>query len=213
MAIKVLIADDHAIVRAGLRTLITSESDLELLGEAAGGREAIEKVHQLSPDVLVLDISMPDIDGIEVIRVLRDESAKCAVLVLTVHEDDALLREAVKLGAAGYIIKHAAESELIAAIRSVFRGDLYVHPRMIRSLLDPERKSPQRDRADFEALTTREEEVLILIVQGYTNKQVADELGISIRTVEGHRANLTEKLGIRSRVDLLRYARDHQLIQ
>jgi two-component system response regulator NreC len=212
MAIKVLIADDHAIVRAGLRTLITSESDLLLLGEATGGIEAIDKVHQLSPDVLVLDVSMPDIDGIEVIRVLKNEDSKCAILVLTVHEDEALLREAIKLGAAGYIIKHAAESELIAAIHAVFRGDLYVHPRMIRSLLQPGHVLPQREKTDVESLTTREEEVLKLIVQGYTNKQVADELSISIRTVEGHRANLTEKLGIRSRVDLLRYARDHQII-
>jgi two-component system response regulator NreC len=212
MAIKVLIADDHAIVRAGLRTLITTESDLLLLGEAAGGLEAIDKVHQLSPDVLVLDISMPDMDGIEVIRVLKDEGSKCAILVLTVHEDEALLREAVRLGAAGYIIKHAAESELITAIRSVISGDLYVHPRMIRSLFNNEHKSPQKDRANIEALTTREGEVLKLIVQGYTNKQVAEELCISIRTAEGHRANLTEKLGINSRVDLLRYARDHQLI-
>jgi two-component system response regulator NreC len=212
MAIKVIIADDHAIVRAGLRTLITTENDLELLGEATGGLEAIEKVHQFSPDVLVLDISMPDKDGIEVIRSLKEEGSNCAILILTVHEDDALLREAVRLGAAGYILKHAAESELIAAIRSVFRGDLYVHPKMIRSLLQPQHTSPQKDRSTVETITTREEEVLKLIVQGYTNKQVAEELGISIRTVEGHRANLTEKLGIRSRVDLLRYARDHHLI-
>lgn len=212
MAIKVLIADDHAIVRAGLRTLITTEADLTLLGEATGGLDAIEKVHQFSPDVLVLDISMPDVDGIEVIRVLKAEGSKCAILVLTVHEDEALLRETIKLGAAGYIIKHAAEFELIAAIRSVYNGDLYVHPKMIRSLLQPEQKSPERDKSAIESLTTREEEVLKLIVQGYTNKQVADELNISIRTVEGHRANLTDKLGIRSRVDLLRYARDHDLI-
>jgi two-component system, NarL family, response regulator NreC len=212
MAIKVLIADDHAIVRAGLRTLITSESDLVLLGEATGGLEAIDKVSELSPDVLVLDVSMPDIDGIEVIRALKDKGSECAILVLTVHEDEALLREAIRLGAAGYIIKHAAESELISAIRSVFRGDLYVHPKMIRSLLHAENKLPQRDSTGVETLTAREKEVLKLIVQGYTNKQVADELSISIRTVEGHRANLTDKLGIRSRVDLLRYARDHQLI-
>ena len=138
MAIKVIIADDHAIVRAGLRTLITSEKDLELIGEATGGLEAIEKVDQFSPDVLVLDISMPDKDGIEVIRTLKEEGKTCAILVLTVHEDDALLREAVRLGAGGYILKHAAESELISAIRSVFRGELYIHPKMIRSLLQPE---------------------------------------------------------------------------
>ena len=110
MTIKVLIADDHAIVRAGLRTLITSETDLKLISEATGGLEAIEKVHQFFPDILVLDISMPDIDGIEVIRTLQQEANRCAILVLTVHEDEALLREALRLGASGYILKHAAES-------------------------------------------------------------------------------------------------------
>jgi two-component system response regulator NreC len=166
----------------------------------------------LSPDVMVLDISMPDKDGIEVIRTLKAEGKTCSILVLTVHEDDALLREAIRIGAAGYILKHAAESELISAIRSVFRGELYIHPKMIRTLLQPEVSAPVKKQSMPEKLTSREDEVLKLIVQGYTNKQVADELGISIRTVEGHRANLTDKLGIRSRVDLLRYARDHHLI-
>lgn len=212
MVIKVLIADDHAIVRAGLRTLIKAETDLTLLGEASGGLEAIEKTHELSPDVLVLDISMPDKDGIEVIRVLKEEGEKCAVLVLTVHEDDALVREAIRSGAAGYILKHAAESELIAAIRSVYNGDLYVHPKMLRSLLKTEQKIVHEGNSLVETLTLREKEVLRLIVQGYTNKQVSEELGISVRTVEGHRGNLTDKLGIRSRVDLLRYAREHGLI-
>jgi DNA-binding NarL/FixJ family response regulator len=113
VAIRVLIADDHAIVRAGLRSLVTSESDLSLVGEATGGVEAISKVHELSPDILVLDLSMPDLDGVEVIRILKKEASSCAILILTVHEDEALLREVIRLGAAGYIIKHAAESELI----------------------------------------------------------------------------------------------------
>jgi DNA-binding NarL/FixJ family response regulator len=212
MAIRVLIADDHAIVRAGLRALIAAENDLELVGEATGGMDAIEQVHQFSPDILVLDISMSDLDGIEVIKTLKNENSKSAILVLTVHEDEALLREVIKLGAAGYIIKHAAESELIAAVHSVFRGELYIHPKMIRSLLKPEKETTQKKKENVEPLTVREEEILKLIVQGYTNKQVAEELNISIRTVEGHRGNLTEKLGIRSRVDLLRYARDHDLI-
>jgi DNA-binding NarL/FixJ family response regulator len=212
MAIKVLIADDHAIVRAGLRTLITSERDLLLVGEASGGLEAVEKVNLLAPNVLVLDISMPDLDGINVIIKLKESGSTCAILVLTVHEDEALLREAIRQGAAGYIIKHAAETELITAIRSVYQGDLYVHPRLIRSLVQPNPNTQPDQPPSSEALTSREEEVLKLIVQGYTNKQVADELSISVRTVEGHRANLTEKLGMRNRVDLLRYAREHHLI-
>jgi DNA-binding NarL/FixJ family response regulator len=212
VAIKILIADDHAIVRAGLRTLITAEQDLLLVGEATGGLEAIKKVEELSPDILVLDISMPDMDGIEVTRELKSRSSTCAILILTVHEDEALLREAIKLGAAGYILKHAAESELINAVHSVYQGDLYIHPKLIRSFLKQEEKPILHDNSGVEPLTSREEEVLKMIVQGYTNKQVAEQLSISVRTVEGHRANLTEKLGIRSRVDLLRYAREHKLV-
>lgn len=212
MLIKVLIADDHAIVRAGLRALITSERDFDLIGEASGGVEAIEKVTRLAPDVLVLDISMPDLDGIEVIKALKAAGSTCAILVLTLHEDDALLREAIRLQAAGYILKHAAESELISAIRSVYRGELYIHPKMIRGLLQQPAPAFNSNQSPQESLTEREKEVLKLIVQGYTNKQMAVELGISIRTIEGHRANLTDKLGIRSRVDLMRYARIHHLI-
>ena len=212
MVIKVLIADDHAIVRAGLRALIKAEADLELVGEATGGVEAIEKVKALQPDVLVLDLSMPDLDGIAATRKLKELQATCAILILTVHEDEALLREAIKVGSSGYIIKHAAEDELISAIRSVHRGEMYVHPKMIRSLIQTDAKVEKKSKEFHETLTGREEEVLILIVQGYTNRQVADELSISVRTVEGHRANLTEKLGVRSRVELLRYARDKKII-
>lgn len=212
MGIKILIADDHAIVRAGLRAIITSEVDLELVGEATGGVDAIEQVNSLLPDILVLDISMSDLDGIEVIKTLRKNNMQCKILVLTVHEDEALLREVLKLGASGYIIKHAAETELISAINAVIRGDLYIHPKMIRALIEPENKHSRKISGSHEPLTTREEEILRLIVQGYTNKQVAEELNISIRTVEGHRANLTDKLGLRNRVDLLRFAKENHII-
>lgn len=212
MAIRVLVADDHAIVRAGLRMLIKAEADLELVGEATGGFEAIERVNSLNPDILVLDLSMPDLDGIAVTRNLKEGNSTCAILILTVHEDDALLREAIKVGAAGYIIKHAAEDELISAIRAVNRGEIYVHPKMIRSLIQLGKKVDEPIMELPATLTAREQEVLKLIVQGYTNRQIADELTISSRTVEGHRANLTDKLGIRSRVELLRYAKDHGLV-
>jgi two-component system, NarL family, response regulator NreC len=208
VSIRVIIADDHAIVRAGLRALIKEAADLELVGEATGGTEALDLVEKLQPQVLVLDISMLDMDGIAVTRRVKELYPNTRILILTVHEDEALLREAIKAGASGYILKHAAEIELISAIRSVLRGDLYIHPTMIRSLFKENPPSPVDSFPPTEELTPREIEVLRLIVQGYTNRQVADELGISTRTVEGHRANLTEKLGIRSRVDLLRYARE-----
>ncbi|MCJ7531919.1 MAG: response regulator transcription factor [Anaerolineales bacterium] len=212
MKINVLIADDHAVVRAGLRALIKANKELELVGEATGGYEALELIEKTKPDVLVLDLSMPDLDGISVTRILKEKGHTTCILILTVHEDEALLREAIKAGASGYIIKHAAEAELISAIQAVKRGDIYVHPKMIRSLLfDRPPANPKIDEAT-DPLTQRELDVLRLIVQGYTNKQVAEELSISVRTVEGHRSNLTEKLGLKSRVELVRYAREHHLI-
>jgi len=210
--IKVLIADDHAIVRAGLRALIQFEPSLELVGEATGGYEAIELVGKTRPDILVLDLSMPDLDGIAVTRKLKSQLPDLCILILTVHEDEALLREAIKSGASGYILKRAAEAELISAIHIVMRGDLYVDPSMVRTLLDETDKTTSSVHESVESLTPRETEVLKLIVQGYTNRQIGEELSISIRTVEGHRANLSEKLGLHSRVELVRYAREHGLI-
>jgi len=212
VTIRVAIADDHAIVRAGLRALIHSEPDLELVGEAVGGYEAVQLVERLSPDVLVLDISMPDVDGITVTREIKGKKNDTHILILTVHEDEVFLREVIKAGASGYIIKHAAEAELITAIHAVTRGEIYVHPSLLRTLLVDSDRPPSKVKKQAEDLTPREVDILKLLVQGYTNRQIADELSISIRTVEGHRANLTEKLGLRSRVELLRYARDHEMI-
>lgn len=211
--IKVLIADDHAIVRAGLRTLIESDPDLELVGEAAGGYEAIELIDKTKPDILVLDISMPDIDGIAVTKLLNIKNLDVNILILTIHEDKALLREAVKSGASGYILKNAAEKELISAIKIVMRGDMYIEPSMVIALVDNLRNPDESVKKSAEALTSRETEVLKLIVLGYTNRQVGEELHISVRTAEGHRSNLSDKLGIKSRVELVRYARNSGLIE
>lgn len=213
MATRILIADDHTIVRTGLRALIKAEPGMDLVGEAAGGEPALLLARQLVPDVLVLDLSMPDLDGIQVTRRLLQEQPQIKVLILTVHEDEALLREAIRAGAAGYILKQAAEAELISAINAVQRGEIYVHPRMIRALLEPGRQAPASSLNPVEILTPRETDVLKYIVQGYTNRQIADELKLSPRTVEGHRANLMEKLSLHSRVELVRYARENGLIE
>jgi two-component system response regulator NreC len=210
--IDILIADDHAIVRTGLRALLTSEPGLQLVGEATGGYEAIELVGKTRPDILILDLSMPDLDGIAVTRQLKPQYPDLRILILTVHEDEAMLREAIRAGASGYIVKHAAEAELIAAIKTIRRGDLYVDPAMLRVLLVESPKPRTEQPASPDPLTPRETDVLKLIVQGYTNRQVGEELGISVRTVEGHRANLLEKLGLRTRVELVRYARERGLI-
>jgi two-component system response regulator NreC len=211
--IKVLIADDHAIVRAGLRALIHSESEMELVGEATGGYETIELVEKNQPNVLVLDLSMPDLDGIAVTKRTAPQFPDLKILILTLHEDEALLRAALKAGASGYILKRAAETELISAIHAILRGDLYVDPSMVRKLLSDETPPAIPQSKSIEALTPRETEVLKLIVQGYTNRQVGEELNISVRTAESHRSNLSDKLGLHSRVELVRYAREHGLIE
>jgi len=211
--IKVLIADDHAIVRAGLRALIHSESTMELVGEATGGFETLEMVEKFQPNVLILDLSMPDLDGISVTKRIKPQFPNLRILILTIHEDEALLRAALKAGASGYILKHAAEADLISAIHTILRGDLYVDPAMVRKLLSDDAPLPVVPLQPAESLTPRETEVLKLIVQGYTNRQIGEELSISIRTAESHRGNLLEKLGLRSRVELVRYAREHGLIE
>ncbi len=212
MSIRILIADDHGVLRAGLRALLNAEPDLEVVGEAADGHQTLRLARELSPDVVLLDISMPGPGGIEVTRQVKQVLPNTRVLILTVHEDESLLREAIRAGAAGYIIKRAVESELINAIHAVWRGDVYVHPAMTRALLKEVVPGPSLASASVEPLTPREIEVLRLIALGYTNRQIAEELIISVRTVESHRANLMGKLGLRSRVDLVRYAREHGLL-
>ena len=213
MSIRILIADDHGVLRAGLRALLSAESDLEVAGEAADGREALRLVSELDPDVVLLDVNMPGPDGIEVTRRLKAVKPEVRVLILTVHEDEGLLREAIRAGASGYILKRAVESELIYAIHAVWRGDLYVHPAMTRALLQDLHSTLVADEAPVEPLTPREMEVLRLIAEGHTNRQIAEVLSISVRTVESHRANLMGKLGLHSRVELVRYAKRHGFLE
>jgi DNA-binding NarL/FixJ family response regulator len=213
MSIRILIADDHGVLRAGLRALLSAESDLEVAGEAADGRETLRLVSELDPDVVLLDVNMPGPDGIEVTRRLKAVKPEVRVLILTVHEDEGLLREAIRAGASGYILKRAVESELIYAIHAVWRGDLYVHPAMTRALLQDLHSTLVADEAPVEPLTPREMEVLRLISEGHTNRQIAEVLSISVRTVESHRANLMSKLGLHSRVELVRYAKRHGLLE
>ncbi|HWR65163.1 MAG TPA: response regulator transcription factor [Bellilinea sp.] len=209
--IKVVIADDHAIVRGGLRALIHGDPELELIGEASGGAEAIDLVSQLTPDVLVLDLSMPDIDGITVTRRIKAGGFTTHILILTVHEDEGLLREAIRAGASGYVLKRAAEVELVQAINTVYQGKLYVDPVLMLSVLTETAEKATPPRGD-NPLTTRELDVLKFITQGYTNKQISEELMISTRTVEGHRASMLEKLNLHSRAELVRYAKQRGIV-
>ena len=184
MTVRILIADDHGVVRAGLRALLNGVGDLEVVGEAADDSETLRVAEELRPDIVLLDISMPGAGGIEVTRRLRDHLPATRVLILTVHEDSTLLREAIRAGAAGYLLKRAVEPEIMAAIDAVQRGELYVHPAMTRLLLqDPTPKGNPRG-GDPSALSRRERDVVRLLARGYTNRQAAEELGLSVRTVE-----------------------------
>lgn len=212
MTIRILIADDHGVIRAGLRAVLRAELDLEVIGEAADGNEALRLACELHPDIVLLDVSMPDMGGIEAASRLREKLPEVRTLILTVHEDESLLREAIRAGASGYIIKRGAESEVINAIHVVSRGDMYVHPALTRALLKDLSPAPAAHSDAAEPLTPREIDVLRLIAKGHTSRQIAQVLNISVRTVEGHRANLTGKLGLHSRVELVTYAEERGLL-
>jgi two-component system, NarL family, response regulator NreC len=212
MAVRIVIADDHGVLRAGLRTLLSAEPGFEVVGEAASGEEAIRVAFECRPNIVLLDVSMPGLGGIEATKVLKEKLPRARVLILTVHEDGALLREAIRSGASGYIIKRAVESELINAIHAVQRGELYVHPAMTRALLPDCPGDAAQRRGNPSSLTRREAGVAKLLAQGYTNRQIAEELGLSVRTAETHRANIMSKLGVTSRVELIRWAARQRLI-
>ena len=212
MPVRILLADDHGILRAGLRNLLNAEPDFEVVGEAADGIQALEMAEQTDPDLILVDINMPNMGGIEMLQQLRAKQNASKVLMLTVHEDDGLLKKAIRAGASGYLVKRAAESELINAIRTVMQGDMYIHPSMTRALLKDLVPAPPSSTADDNTLTHREIEILRMVARGYTNNQIAEKLSISARTVEGHRANLMGKLGLHSRVELVEYAEQHGLM-
>jgi two-component system, NarL family, response regulator NreC len=216
MTISVVIADDHGVLRAALRALLKGEPDMDVVGEAADGQETVKRTLELKPRVLLLDMTMPGPGGIEITRQIQKTLPQTRVLVLTVHEDERLVREALNAGAAGYIIKRAFDTELTDAIRAVADGNLYIHPALTRAFIKEQAApasiapadGPSESADEQSPLTRRETEVLQLIAKGYTNRQVADELSLSVRTVETHRANLMGKLGVTSRVELVRFAKE-----
>jgi DNA-binding NarL/FixJ family response regulator len=210
--IRILIADDHVLVRSGLRALLGADADLEVVGEAGDGTETLRLAAELAPDLVLLDASMPGESGIKTAVRLKEAHPELAVLFLTMHEEEGLLHEALRAGAAGYVIKRAEASELFQAIRAASRGDIYVHPAMTRGLLRQPVTTQHRRGMPAPALTARELDVLRLLARGNTNRQIAGLLGLSTRTVESHRANLMGKLGLTSRVELVDYAEEHDLL-
>jgi len=211
---RILLADDHAVLRAGLRLLLDAQPDLTTVGEASDGLEALERATALQPDIILLDLTMPRLSGLAALRELRQRAPDARILVLTMHADQEYLREALSQGAAGYVLKQAADQELLAALRAVARGEVYVHSIMakglVESLLDQARPALPTD--PWESLSSREAEVIRAVAQGYTNQEIADRLGLSVKTVETHRARAMEKLGLTSRAQLVRYALDKGLL-
>jgi two-component system, NarL family, response regulator NreC len=211
VSVRVLIVDDHAVVRAGLRLLIDAEDDLEAAGEAGSARDAIFRARELNPDVILMDVVMPDGNGLEAIPSLLHEHADAKVLMLSMQDDPQYVREAFAAGASGYVLKEAADTELVAAIREVARGGRYVHPELGARLVAAE--TSERRRAEEDPLSDREREVLRMLALGHTNQEIAKQLYISVRTAETHRAHIMQKLRLKSRAELVRYALDQGLLE
>jgi two-component system, NarL family, response regulator NreC len=209
--IRVLVVDDHAVLRAGLRMLIGAQVDMDVVAEAADGEEAVRKAVESRPDVVLMDLTMPGGGGVRVIERLRQECPSSRVLVLTMHDVPAYLRSALAAGAVGYVVKSAADSELLSAIRAVYRGRTVLDPELAASVLQNAVGRRPASGPGAGLLSPREREVLDLIARGYTNQQIADRFGLSVKTIETHRSRLVEKLGLRSRAELVRYALDSGL--
>ncbi|MFW6185036.1 MAG: response regulator [Chloroflexota bacterium] len=205
--IRVLLADDHAVLRGGLKMMLDARRDMSVVGEAGDGVDVLPLAQETDPDVILLDLTMPRLGGLEALPLLREQTPDARVLILTMHDDQSYLRQALRMGAAGYVLKKAADVELIAAIQAVMRGDVYVHPTMTRSLLQdivPDDGGSEEEDL-WRTLSEREQEVLRLVALGYTNQEIADRLVLSVKTVETYRARGMEKLALRSRAALVRF--------
>jgi two-component system response regulator NreC len=211
--ISVLIVDDHTIVRSGVRMLLEAESDIKVVGEALNGREALELVETLHPDVVLMDITMPEMDGLEATMQLKTRFPDINVLVLTMHRSDDYFFEMLKAGASGYILKGAKTSELINAVRIVQRGEIFLYPSMTQKLVQGYLQLADWENEAEPSLSPREKEIFRLLAEGYSNKEIAEKLVISPSTVHSHRGNLMEKLGLNNRRELIQYARKRGLIQ
>jgi len=209
--IRIVLADDHAVVRAGIRLLLEREEDIEPVGEAASGREAIFEARSLKPDVILMDVVMPDGNGLEVIPTLLRERPETKILVLSMQDDPRYVREAFAAGASGYVLKEAADVEVVAAVREVAGGGRYVHPELGARLIAADADAVRK--AEEDPLSDREREVLRLLALGHTNQEIAKQLFISVRTAETHRAHIMQKLRLSSRAELVRYALEQGVLE
>jgi two-component system, NarL family, response regulator NreC len=211
---RILLADDHAVLRSGLRLLLETQPDLQVVGEAATGTETLNMAETLQPNLILLDLSMPHIGGLDALPMLRQIVPSAHILILTMHDDAQYLRKAIQSGASGYILKKAADVELLSAIRAVLRGEMYVHPSMTKSLLEDllPQSGDTTEKESWDSLSDREQEVLKLVALGHTSAEIAEQLILSVKTVETYRARGMEKLGLRTRAALVRYALKSGLI-
>lgn len=214
MTTRVLLADDHAVLRSGLRLLLTSQNEYDVVGEASSGTETLSLAEKLQPDLILLDLSMPALGGLDALPTLRKLVPSARILILTMHDDPQYLRQALKYGASGYVLKKAADTELLSAIRAVLRGEVYVHPSMTRVLLEnmlPESQSTNENT--WGSLSEREQEVLRMVALGHTSVEIANQLGLSAKTVETYRARGMEKLGLRTRAALVKFVLQEDLMK
>jgi len=204
----ILIADDHAVLRAGLKLLIDAQPDMICVGEASDGLEMLSRVQELQPNVVLLDLSMPRLGGLVALLDITRRAPRTYVLVLTMYADEEYLRQALASGARGYVLKQAADQELLAAIRAVMRGEMYIHPAMTRALLGEIVGRLPLPAEPAAVLSAREKQVIIQVAHGATNREIADRLNLSVKTVETYRARAMEKLGLTNRAALVRYAQE-----
>jgi len=207
--IRVMLVDDHGVVRAGIRSLLEAQPDIVVVGEASRGEEAIEKVKELQPDVVLMDIAMPGIGGIEATRQIKESSPNINVLALTMHDNEEYFFAVLKVGASGYVLKESDPQELVSAVHAVYEGNTFLSPAvakvMVGSYLQGAGVDEQEDEK-FKTLSPREIEVFNLVADGYTNREIAEQMYLSVRTVERHRASMMNKLGLSNRIELIRYA-------
>ena len=200
---RILLADDHGVVRQGFRRILETQPDLEIVGEASNGNQAVERAAELSPDVVVMDVAMPELNGIEATRRITERSPHCKVLALSMHKDSVYVREILKAGARGYLLKDSIDADLLAAVRAVASGEGYLSPAVANAVLIDYR---QHVSDPIDLLTSREREVLQLIAEGKTNKEIATSLNLSVYTVDAHRGRVMEKLNLHSTGELVRFA-------
>ena len=211
--IRVLLVDDHALLRSGLKLLLEAQPDIRVIGEASRGDEAVERVRETCPDVILMDLSMSGMNGLQAIALIKQQFPQCRILVLTMHDDEEYLRQSLAAGASGYILKQAADSELLSALRSVHRGEIFLPPALTKALVESLARPTERLTENHDvALSPRETEVARLVAMGHTNREIAELLVLSVKTVETHKARIMDKLGLRSRSELVRYAISKGLI-